>query len=95
MVFNLVLMEPFILPVGSIGEKFDKWQELIMPIQAALPKIAEDYDAAYVPLQKKFNALCEKREASYWLWDGVHPTAAGHEVVARQWVKAYATLNVI
>jgi len=47
------------------------------------------------PLQQKFNALCEKREASYWLWDGVHPTAAGHEVIARQWVKAYATLNVI
>ena len=70
-------------------------QELIAPIQQVLPKIAEDYDAAFVPLQQKFNALCEKREASYWLWDGVHPTAAGHEVIARQWVKAYATLNVI
>lgn len=92
---NLVLMEPFILPVGSIGEKFAQWQELIVPQQQILPKIAEDYNAAYVPLQEKFNKLCEKREASYWLWDGVHPTAAGHEIIARQWVKAYATLNVI
>lgn len=92
---KLVLMEPFVLPVGTVGEKFNKWQELIQPIQRTLPIIADDYGAVYVPLQERFNKLCRVREASYWLWDGVHPTAAGHEVIARQWVKAYATLNVI
>ncbi len=92
---KLVLMEPFILPVGNVGQNYSKWQELMIPIQQTLPGIAADYDAAFVPLQKKFERLCEKREARYWLWDGIHPTAAGHEVIARQWVKAYATLNVI
>ena len=92
---KLVIMEPFLLPVGSVGEKYDKWLEVLQPIQRTLPVIADDYGAAYVPLQERFNKLCKVREASYWLWDGVHPTAAGHEVIARQWVKAYATLNVI
>lgn len=92
---KLVLMEPFILPVGRVAQNYGKWQELMIPIQQTLPRIAADYDAAFVPLQKRFEKLCEKREASYWLWDGIHPTAAGHEVIARQWVRAYATLNVI
>jgi len=92
---KLVLMEPFVLPAGPVAEKYAKWQELLHPIQQTLPVIADDYGAAYVPLQERFNRLCKVREASYWLWDGVHPTAAGHEVIARQWVKAYATLNVI
>ena len=92
---RLVIMEPFILPAGAVGEQFDKWQHLIRPIQQLLPGIAADYQAAYVPLQEKFNRLSQVREPSYWLWDGVHPTAAGHEVIAREWVKAFATLNVI
>lgn len=29
---------------------------------------------------------CQRADASYWLWDGVHPTAAGHELIARQWL---------
>ena len=28
----------------------------------------------------------KKAEASYWLSDGVHPTAAGHELIARELV---------
>lgn len=92
---NLVLMEPFVLPVGSVGEKFDQWQALIAPIQQVLPQIAHDYGAAFVPLQQTFNRLCSRREAAYWLWDGVHPTAAGHEIIAREWMKAFSALNVI
>ena len=56
---NLVLMEPFILPVGVVAEKFNQWQELIIPIQQMLPGLAADYNAAFVPLQQKFNKLCD------------------------------------
>ena len=90
---KLLILEPFVLPVGERAEKFDRWQELITPIQALLPVIADDYDAVFVPLQKKFNALSRVREESYWLWDGVHPTPAGHEIIAREWVKGFAALN--
>ncbi len=29
---------------------------------------------------------------SYWLGDGVHPTAMGHEYIKREWVKWFKTL---
>ena len=92
---NLIIMEPFILPCGLVGEKFDEWHALITPIQQILPSIARDYNATYIPLQQLFNDLCQKREASYWLWDGVHPTAAGHEIITRQWIEAFEAQNTI
>ena len=48
----------------------------------------------FVPMQKLF----EEAEATapyegYWLWDGVHPTEAGHELIKRQWLKAFAQIK--
>ena len=40
------------------------------------------------PLQDKFNQLCEIREPDYWVWDGVHPTVCGHQILADEWMKA-------
>ena len=33
--------------------------------------------------EQKFDEMCRVCEASYWLGDGVHPTAAGHELITR------------
>ena len=51
-------------------------------------EVAENTGAIYLPLQQMFNDACNKAEASYWLWDGIHPTVAGHELIARAWLKA-------
>ena len=47
-------------------------------------KIAEEFDAVFVPLQEVFDAAFQKRESSYWIWDGVHPTENGHGLIAKQ-----------
>jgi lysophospholipase L1-like esterase len=52
-------------------------------------KIAEDFSLPFVPLQEGFDKLAQIRENSYWLGDGVHPTAKGHEFIKREWLKAY------
>ena len=44
--------------------------------------VAGKYGLVFVPLQATFDALCEKAEPSYWLYDGVHPPAMGHQVIA-------------
>jgi phospholipase/lecithinase/hemolysin len=37
-------------------------------------------------LQEVFNQAFERAEAAYWIWDGIHPTTTGHDLIARQWL---------
>ena len=42
---------------------------------------------AYLPLDGIFAAACLKREPSFWSADGVHPTFAGHTLIAQKWIE--------
>lgn len=82
-----VLCEPFILPVGSVKENWEKYHSDIIQRQATVKKLAEKYNAVFVGFQEVFDKACDKASADYWIWDGVHPTVAGHELMAREWLK--------
>lgn len=49
-------------------------------------KIADDYKAVVVSFDQLFTNL-QKSEPTpkYWIWDGIHPTAAGHQRMAELW----------
>jgi len=49
-------------------------------------KIAHDNHAVFVPFDNLFADL-QKSEPTpkYWIWDGIHPTAAGHQRMAELW----------
>jgi lysophospholipase L1-like esterase len=85
---ELVLCEPFILPVGMVKEKPDLWNAEIQKRQPIVQHLAEKYNAVYVPLQDVFTKAIKKAPADHWIWDGVHPMPAGHELIAREWIKA-------
>jgi lysophospholipase L1-like esterase len=85
---SLVLCEPFILNVGATADRWSDWQEKVNAYCEIVRGLAAEYDAVLVPLQEPFNKAATRAEAEYWLWDGVHPTAAGHEVIAREWLSA-------
>jgi lysophospholipase L1-like esterase len=82
-----VLCEPFILPVGKVKENWDAYHADIVQRQATVKKLAEKYNAVFVGFQDVFDKACDKSAADYWIWDGVHPTVAGHELMAREWLK--------
>lgn len=83
---KMVLCEPFALPVGPIKDDFAAWRQELEPLQEKVRCIAEKNRAVFVPLQKRFQELLSVREAEYWVWDGVHPTVCGHQVIAQQWM---------
>lgn len=85
---RLVIMEPFILPVGQVNENFSQWQAEIVPRQAIVKEIAEKFNAVFIPLQSHFNDACKKAPANHWIWDGIHPMPAGHQLMAGEWTKA-------
>jgi lysophospholipase L1-like esterase len=46
-----------------------------------------EFNAVFVPFQDAFNKALSKAPAEYWIWDGIHPMPAGHELMAREWLK--------
>lgn len=83
---RLVIMEPFVLPVGVVEPP---WEEEMRARRDAVRSIAEEYGAVFVPLQEPFEAAARRGGGpAHWLGDGVHPTPAGHALIAREWRRA-------
>lgn len=85
---QLVIGEPFILPVGKVKANWEKWHQKISELQLEAKKLAKDFNAIYIPFQTHFNEAVDHAPADYWIWDGVHPMPAGHELMARKWIEA-------
>lgn len=85
---KVILCEPFILPVGQVKENYGQWSELTKGIQAAEHRVAADYPVIDLRLQQRFCELATRRDSSYWMWDGIHPTEAGHQIIADAWLEA-------
>jgi len=81
-----VLCEPFILKVGRMKENWNEYHSDIVQRQAIVRKLAEKHNAVFVGFQEVFDKACEKVSCDYWIWDGVHPTVPGHELMAREWM---------
>jgi len=89
---KLIMLEPFILPVGMVGKNPELWITEVQKRQVIVKSLASKFNAIFVPLQEVFNKALQKAKAEHWIWDGVHPMPAGHELIAREWMKAVKKL---
>ena len=83
---QIVIMEPFFGKhrETSPGEYI---KNNIGFYQKASKEIAEEFNLIFVPLQEVFDEASKNCDIFELLWDGVHPTTAGHQLIARQWKK--------
>ena len=88
---KFVLCEPFVMPVGKVKDNWDAYQNDIPKRQDVVTRLAAKYKAPVVRFQKVFTDADKLAPAEYWVWDGVHPTAAGHQLMADEWLR---TVNV-
>jgi lysophospholipase L1-like esterase len=82
---RLVLCEPFALPCGLVGEH---WMAPLAEKQRTVAALAREFEAVFVPLQREFDTAAKRAPASYWIYDGIHPTAPGHQLIAQAWLRA-------
>ena len=86
---KLVLLEPFAYPeIQNVSSSPEIRRVIMRSEQKIVRRLAEEFDAVFVPLQEVFDEALKLREAKYWLWDGTHPTEAGHALIAREFLKA-------
>lgn len=83
----IVLCLPFIAPVGKVKAKWEAYQLTVTNLALRVRKLAVEFDAVVVDFQMVFQKAAKKAPDSYWIWDGIHPTVPGHELMAREWLK--------
>jgi lysophospholipase L1-like esterase len=84
---KLVLCEPFALPTGPKKEVWDRYRPWLEKWQAIVAALADKHHAVLVKLQKVFDDACRRAPADYWIWDGIHPTYCGQQLIADEWVR--------
>lgn len=95
---KIIILEPFCLKGPATEDtdtQPDKWNTFYTEVKKRAAKakaVAKKYGLVYVELQDKFDQLSQAVEATYWLADGVHPTSMGHEMIKREWLKAFREL---
>jgi lysophospholipase L1-like esterase len=82
---RFVLCEPFVLRCGVVK---DEWIGEMNERRAIVKRLAGEFDAVFVPFQSAFDEAVRHAPPEYWAGDGVHPSPAGHMLMARTWLKA-------
>lgn len=83
---KLIICQPFILTGTSAVD--ESWVEPFNAYQLIARKISDEFGAIWVPFQESFDRATELAEASYWAGDGVHPSMAGAQLMAKTWLEA-------
>ena len=85
---KIILLEPFAYTDTQNIENAEIRRAILRTEQKIVRRLAEEFDAIFIPLQELFDQARTVREPSYWLWDGTHPTEAGHALIAKEFLKA-------
>lgn len=84
---TLVICEPFVLRCGAVlkGDWFPEFETR----RAFAEEVAREAGTIWVPFQQKFDeAVAAGTKPEYWARDGVHPSVAGHALMAKTWRKS-------
>ena len=96
---KIMILEPFVLPgraTSTDEEHPGRWEFFVKECalrREAAKRVAEKYGLLFVPLQDMLSKANEDAPEDYWLADGVHPTPAGHELIKKEWLKAFEQLK--
>lgn len=79
---RIVICEPFVLRCGAVN---DTWFPEFTQRREAAQKVANELSLEWVPFQTMFDEASKVAPPNYWAADGVHPTLAGHALMAQTW----------
>ena len=84
---RLVLCEPFALLPREGDGAVNVWEGNVRQRARIVEKLAVKYGARFVRFQKIFDEATKRAPAERWLYDGIHPTHAGHQKMADEWIR--------
>lgn len=87
---RIILMGTFVTHGTATDPEWETFYNEVKIRRDITRKLAEEFHLDFVDLQQVFDEAQEKRPAEHWTIDGVHPTAAGHWLISREWKKTAA-----
>lgn len=89
---KIIIMEPFVCKGIHTEERWEEFSCEVKKLAAASKHVADKYSLEFVPLQDIFDEVTSDGNARYWSVDGIHPTAAGHQIIKEELSKAIIKL---
>lgn len=92
---KIMILEPYVTKGTATAEMQERWVTFRTEVDKRAEKakdVAEKYGLTFVALQDKFDEAEKSAPSEHWTRDGVHPTCCGHELIKREWMKAFRTL---
>jgi lysophospholipase L1-like esterase len=81
---RILLCEPFVLPYP---EDRKQWRDDFDPKIRIVRNLAKEFNTLLLPMDGIFNSVFVLKGPTFWAADGVHPTMAGHALIAQEWLK--------
>jgi lysophospholipase L1-like esterase len=82
---RIIMCSPFLLHVDAFVQGM---REDLDPKIAIIRSLAAEFGAVWVDFDAAFVAAVQRHIPSYWAEDGVHPSIAGHALMAETWLNA-------
>lgn len=77
-------VNPFNVPKKE--DEISFYHTEISSMQNKLSDFVKEERLMFVHLQDEFNRYASMFNGEYFIWDSVHPTVAGHELITRRWL---------
>ncbi|MGB1127411.1 MAG: GDSL-type esterase/lipase family protein [Opitutales bacterium] len=87
---RIVLIDPFVQKIGFPDHevRWPIYRAEVDKMLVTVAKLAKEFDAVHIKMQGLFDEAAEAAPKGHWLWDGIHPSPQGYELIARHWLKA-------
>ncbi len=96
---KIMILEPFLLEGPATGnrpdqpERYNNFRRDVRELAEITRKIADKHNLKFIELQSVFDQAAVNTPTTDLLSDGVHPTAAGHELIKKEWLKAFREIG--
>lgn len=90
---KIMILEPFVLKGSATEENWELFRKETERRAEGAKRVAEQNDLLFVPLMNVFDEATKLAPPQYWLYDGVHPAIAGHELIKNEWIKNFEKIK--
>ncbi len=92
---KVILMGAYVIHGPATDEAWEVFSSEVKARRDITAKLAEEFGLGFVDLQQAFEEALKGVPESHLSEDGVHPTAAGHKLIAETWKKKAGEMGVL